>query len=364
MLSLVPQSVETEEELQAAVSAVEAEIEQRQDESRRLLFANLREHYDPTVRELAALTEDLLEDSQRLREQLTEAKDAADAATRRADEADARTDKALEAARNTVALSAKLAETNERLQARLDALNPSEAVQPDAILAKAPEIGTLAKPDSRSGLRRATDAYLDAWKEHPLLMGAGHLGGFWMFRAIRDGLQAAKDRDAAEDANDDLWDHLMAQVEQNESLSAEVEDQAQAVSEAQEQARLAASPTTEVHVHESPRLDEEQFKALSGRVDRAVQSEMRTNAKRYRGEKGAPGRDGKAGRDGRNAKTVRTTQHVHHHTTTHLKSEAKPQRTVEVRHTTHVIKPTQKVGPMAPSTQRLIAAMDKLKGSK
>jgi len=360
---LVPERIESSEELFEWVEKVEAEVERQRSEAlNQLLRAELADDPDPKVRALVSLAVELVRRSGDQEEQMADLRRQLAATEARASKAEAREDKLHRMLADTMETAKHLAETN----ARLAAVQPAapKVIEPDAVLDRAPEVGAVAKKDERGVIEKAVSAYADAWKEHPVLMGAAHLLGLYAMRSSGERDEALVELAEAEDSNAALWDSLFASQEELEALAEEKEAQAMALAEAENRPELAASPTTEVHVHEAPRLDDEQFEALGGRLDRAVLSELRSNPKRYRGEKGDTGKAGKAGkqgRAGRNAKTVRTTRHVHHHHAPPVKSEAKPQRTVEVRHTTHVIKPTQKVGPMSPGTRRLIDAMDRLK---
>lgn len=358
VLGLVPERIESSEQLFEWVEKVEAEVvRQRSETLTHLLRTELANDPDPKVRALVSLAVELVRKSENQEEQMADLRRQLAASEARASGAETREDKLHKVLAEVMETVTRLAETN----ASLAAVQPAapKAIEPDAVLDRAPQVGALAQPDTRGLIER----YTDAWKEHPVLMGAVHLLGVYAVTAASERDAALAELAESEDSNADLWEDLISAQDEAESLSAENESQAMALAEAENRPELAASPTTEVHVHEASRLDDEQLEALGGRVDRAVLSELRSNPKRYRGEKGDTGKAGKAGkqgRAGRNAKTVRTTRHVHHHHAPPVKSEAKPQRTVEVRHTTHVIKPTQKVGPMSPGTRRLIDAMNRL----
>jgi len=366
VLSLVPDHVSSSEELVELVELVQAESDSLMEDADRATFEGLLNHWDEDVRLLAGSSLNLLDGVKAHREQIESMRSEVQAAAERADKSEARTDEVLKTLKETVKLSQQLAEENARLRAIIEqgavTAQPvaRQVVEPDAVLSKAPEVGAVSKPDTRGVIERAVTAYADAWKEHPVLMGAVHFLGLYAATTSGERDEALGELAEAEDSNAALWEDLFASQEEIEALAEANESQALALSEAENRQELAPNPTTEVHIHEAPRLDEDQLDQLGGRVDRAVQTELRTNAKRYRGPKGdrgAKGQAGKQGRAGRNAKTVRTTKHVHHHTTTHLKSEAKPQRSVEVRHTTHTLKPTLNPGKMSAETEALIRMM-------
>ena len=362
LLVEMPERIESSEELFEWVEKVEAEVaRQRSETLNHLLRTELANDPDPKVRALVSLAVELVRKSENQEEQMADLRRQLAASEARASKAEAREDKLHKMLAEVMETAKSLAETN----ASLAAVQPAapKVIEPDAVLDRAPEVEAVAKKDERGVIEKAVGAYSDAWKEHPVLMGAAHLLGIYAVTASSERDAALAELAEAEDSNADLWEDLISSQDEAEDLSAENDSQAMALAEAENRPELAASPTTEVHVHEASRLDDEQLEALGGRVDRAVLSELRSNPKRYRGEKGDAGKAGKAGkqgRDGRNAKAVRETKHVHHHHAPAVKSEAKPQRTVEVRHTTHVIKPTQKVGPMSPGTRRLIDAMNRL----
>jgi len=360
---LAPGTIESADDLARMMDEAAAEMQRQRNETlAHTLRSELGNHRDPLVRELVKLATELIRTTDEQGKRLAEAR-------RELERVEAHTDKVQKVLDESMSLANRLAETNARLTAALAGVQP-EAIDPAAVLDRAPQVGTLAKPDTRGAIGRTWDGYWDAWKEHPFLMTLGHVAGLKLAQTVSE-LNAARDElEESAAFNVDLFDALGVAQDENEALAAEAEIQVRELNAARdelEEAERRQHQTTEVHVHEAPRLDDAQFEALGGRLDRAVQTELRTNAKRYRGEKGdrgAKGQAGKQGRAGRNGKTVRTTRNVHHHHISTLKSEAQPQRAIEVRHTTHVLKPTQDVGPMTPGTRRLVDAINRLKGSK
>ncbi len=370
IVGLVPSEIDNREDLFQVIETIDAEAKRAKEEFQAQCFDRLQfELVDPSVRELVAEAQALkiqCEDQRRKLAALAE-----DLKKAQTGQLDARRELAL--ALDTVALQAKLVEaqndTTAKLKfevARLRALEPSPDPVVEVLPAPSPFfVGqpAVVQPDNRSTLEKMVDGYVQAWRSHTGWMSFAHLA------ALAIATQRSENRALQMDLEDSIDDHEEAMVglwtaqDQNEALAEEVEVKARALKKAEaEREAMESRPTTEVHINEAPGFTDGQIETLAarlaGRVDRSVQSEMRTNSAKYRGARGDRGTAGKQGRDGRDGKSTHTTNDVHHHHHPVIKSPTKP---VEVRRVVQTLQPRTPPGGQTEGTRRLIESMNRLK---
>ncbi|MCP4242417.1 MAG: hypothetical protein GY772_17820 [bacterium] len=370
IVGLVPSEIDNREDLFQVIETIDAEAKRAKEEFQAQCFDRLQfELVDPSVRELVAEAQALkiqCEDQRRKLAALAE-----DLKKAQTGQLDARRELAL--ALDTVALQAKLVEaqndTTAKLKfevARLRALEPSPDPVVEVLPAPSPFfVGqpAVVQPDNRSTLEKMVDGYVQAWRSHTGWMSFAHLA------ALAIATQRSENRALQMDLEDSIDDHEEAMVglwtaqDQNEALAEEVEVKARALKKAEaEREAMESRPTTEVHINEAPGFTDGQIETLGarleGRVDRSVQSEMRTNSAKYRGARGDRGTAGKQGRDGRDGKSTHTTNDVHHHHHPVIKSTTKP---VEVRRVVQTLQPRTPPGGQTEGTRRLIESMNRLK---
>ena len=365
---MVPESVDTKDDLLKVIDDVDDACQRAQKEFEGAALERLKyEHPDPRVRELAELTAngmaqngELLEKLDELRETLrnvseekNEIKDALD-----------ETLKSLHVQAKVLQLRKDEADKHKAEIARLRALIPTSEPSVEVMPASF-SVGevAVAEPDTRSSLQKITDGYMSAWRDHPLMMGVIHFAGLALATSRSENRALQMDLEAALDDHDEALDALWSSGERNEELALEVEGKTLALEKSDaRRAELEGRSTTEVHIHEGSRFTDGQMKTLGarleGRVDRSVQTELRTNAAKYRGARGERGMAGKQGRNGRDGKSTHTTNDVHHHHHSVHKSGTKP---VEVRRVVQTLKARTPPGGQTEATKRLIESMNRLK---
>lgn len=368
ILGLIPESVDSKDDLLRVIDDVDDACQRAQKEFEGAALERLKyEHPDPRVRELAELTANGMAQNGELLEKLAELRVTLRNVSEEKGQVQADLDRALQ----TLHTQAKVlqarkdeAEAYEAEIARLRALTPtsepSVEVMPESFSVGEVEV---AEPDTRSTLQKLTDGYMDAWRDHPLMMGVIHFAGLALATSRSENRALQMDLEDALDDHDEALDALWSADDRNEELALEVEGKTLALEKSDaRRAELEGRSMTEVHIHEGSRFTDGQLETLGarleGRVDRSVQSELRTNTARYRGPRGDRGAAGKQGRDGRDGKSTHTTNDVHHHHHPVIKSTTKP---VEVRRVVQTLQPRTPPGGQTEGTRRLIESMNRLK---
>jgi len=368
ILGLVPESVDSKDDLLKVIDDVDDACQRTQKEFEGAALERLKyEHPDPEVRWLAGVTAEALTQNRDLNKLLAEQRVTLKKVWEKKEHVQADLDEALK----TLHAQAKVLQKRKdealkhkaemaRLLALTPTSEPSVEVMPEGF-----SVGevAVAEPDTRSTLQKLTDGYMDAWRDHPLMMGVIHFAGLALATSRSENRALQMDLEDALDDHDEALDALWSADDRNEELALEVEDKALALEKSDaRRAELEGRSTTQVHVHEASRFTDGQLETLSarleGRVDRSVQSELRTNTARYRGARGDRGTAGKQGRDGRDGKSTHTTNDVHHHHHPVIKSTTKP---VEVRRVVQTLQPRTPPGGQTEGTRRLIESMNRLK---
>ncbi len=372
IIGLAPASIDSEEDLLKVIKSVKdvANEAARFDEA--LAMERLKtSHPDPAVRELAKLSEQVKDELSECIGSLV--KMEADLKASISGELESRRDlfkcraallvqekvinQQLDAIRSMFEINERLKVENERLRALGPSSDRTVEVMPEGF-----SVGEVAERDSRSILQKLADGYWDAWRDHSLLMGAAHLAGLWVATSRSENRALREALDDSIDENEETMLGLWAAQDENEALALEVEDKTLALQKSDaRRAELEGRSTTEVHVHEGSKFSDGQLETLGsrleGRVDRSVQTELRTNTAKYRGARGERGTAGKQGRDGRDSRSTHTKTDVHHHHHRPIvKSTTKP---VEVRTEVITLQPRTPPGELTDSTKRLIDSVFK-----